>query len=178
MSGKPWSDEQKARASLRMRGKHLSATHRAAISRGQMGNRRGPEVGEKIRSKHLGRIGTLEDRFWRLVDSSGGTDACWPWLGRRDEDGYGMTIGKRPPERVAHRMAFLLTYGPIPKGLLGCHSCDNPWCCNPLHTFIGSNADNARDRCAKGRSASLSGINNPMFEKTISRERNQDGTFI
>ena len=28
--------------------------------------------------------------FWSLVDVSGGPDACWPWIGTTDRDGYGI----------------------------------------------------------------------------------------
>jgi DNA invertase Pin-like site-specific DNA recombinase len=38
--------------------------------------------------------------------------------------------------------------------MLVCHHCDNPPCCEPTHLFLGTNADNIRDRQQKGRGAS------------------------
>ncbi len=50
-----------------------------------------------------------------------------------------------------HRIAYELTYGPIPPGLLVCHRCDNPPCCRPDHLFLGDKRANALDCVAKGR---------------------------
>jgi hypothetical protein len=88
--------------------------------------------------------------LWDRIDQSGGPDACWPWTGNRRPDGYGR-LGVRGSAYYAHRLAYASTFGPIPDGMLVCHRCDNPSCCNPAHLFVGTDADNQRDAAAKGR---------------------------
>lgn len=94
-------------------------------------------------------------RFWSRVDKSGGPDACWPWTRGCFSFGYGQ-IRIQSKARVAHRLAWELTHGPIPNSLFVLHHCDNPPCCNPgpKHLFLGTQKDNIRDAASKGRMAS------------------------
>ena len=54
-----------------------------------------------------------------------------------------------------NRIAWVFEHGSIPDGLLVCHRCDNPPCCNPSHLFVGTYADNVRDMIVKGRNSRL-----------------------
>jgi hypothetical protein len=97
----------------------------------------------------------LAERLAAQIDSSL-LDGCWPWRGDCSDSGYGRirvgsaADGTRRME-LAHRVKWRITFGDIPDGLDVLHKCDNPPCCRPDHLFLGTNADNMRDRDAKGR---------------------------
>lgn len=88
---------------------------------------------------------TLEERFWEKVDKKN-SDVCWNWLAAIDHLGYGK-FNYPEANNYAHRTSWILTYGPIPKGLWILHKCDNPRCVNPNigHLYLGTPTDNERD---------------------------------
>ncbi len=89
-------------------------------------------------------------RFWDKVDKSGD---CWLWTAGTNGQ-YG-SFGRGTREQgkeLAHRMAYELTHGSIPKGLFVRHTCDTPLCCNPAHLELGTHVDNMHDMHARGRS--------------------------
>lgn len=78
---------------------------------------------------------------------------CLLWLGVvHPTGGHGWLryAGRAQP---AHRFSWENSFGPIPAGLKVCHRCDVPSCINPLHLFLGTQADNMRDMTRKGRRA-------------------------
>src|SRR6266581_3341479 len=105
---------------------------------------------------------SLMDRFWSRVDVRD-VAACWSWLAGRATAGYGVVWTGRCVE-LAHRLAYQLTVGPIPDGLVIDHLCSNKVCCNPSHMEPVSRGENraraplagvaelhaAQDRCING----------------------------
>ncbi len=90
-------------------------------------------------------------RFWSKVDKTSG---CWVWTaGRFKPTLYGAFQDEGKAKR-AHRVSWEMTNGEVPDGLDVLHKCDNPPCVKPDHLFLGTQADNNRDRDSKGRQAS------------------------
>lgn len=98
----------------------------------------------------LGPVDSVNSLMSRLVRNGD----CLEFTGCRNADGYG-TLRVRGKMTKAHRFSWELVYGRVPKGLLVCHRCDNPPCCNVEHLFLGTVADNNRDRHSKGRTQNL-----------------------
>ena len=94
--------------------------------------------------KILNSTEILLNRFWSKVNKRG-KDECWMWIAYRYKDGYGR-FRLRSITQYAHRVAWELTNGPIPKGKCILHKCDNKGCVNPNHLYLGTYSDNVYDR--------------------------------
>lgn len=92
------------------------------------------------------------DRILSRLQRSNG---CLEWTGSKAKDGYGHTRFKGRLYST-HRLMWQWMFGPIPEGLHCLHRCDNPACADPDHLFLGTDADNARDRNEKGRTSRVS----------------------
>jgi HNH endonuclease len=97
----------------------------------------------------LSRRTPVTERVWLWITRRG-PDDCWEWAAARSPRGYGKLAVDRKHWR-AHRLVWTLTHGEIPSGMVVCHRCDNPPCCNPSHLFLGTDADNLKDARDKGR---------------------------
>lgn len=97
-------------------------------------------------------------RFMKYVDIQGDH---WIWKGNL-ANGYGVFYLELK-RQGAHRAAYKLFKGDIPKGMCVCHTCDIPLCCNPEHLFLGTHKENMEDRNLKGRAkgGSFPGEHNP-----------------
>lgn len=89
--------------------------------------------------------------FWSRVNK---TDECWEWTRggtvKGSNTGYGR-VSYQNKMHLAHRVAYELTFGLIPEGVLVLHRCDNPPCCNPDHLFLGDHSANMQDMLQKER---------------------------
>lgn len=110
---------------------------------------------------------TLVDlsRFWSKIDTTNHPGGCWIWTANRNRSGYGV-IKWHGRAYYAHRFAYLTFIGPIPDGLLVCHTCDTPACVYPAHLFVGTDLDNQRDKWDKGRGTPMRGENHPEHKLT------------
>ena len=99
------------------------------------------------RKMNKSELERFEDKYTPEPNSG-----CWLWLAS-DFGGFGYgafctadgkTIG-------AHRASWQLHRGPIPKKTMVLHRCDVPFCVNPAHLWLGTQADNVADRSNKRR---------------------------
>lgn len=97
------------------------------------------------------RPGTDPKLYYRFMAKVAVADGCWLWKASRNKDGYGM-IGFRRRSIGAHRVSYVLFRGDQVPGLSVLHTCDVPACVNPFHLYLGTQAQNVRDRVIRGRS--------------------------
>lgn len=103
----------------------------------------------------------FERRFWIKVKKM---DDCWIWVAATNRpNGYGQ-IWINGRNEYAHRVSWVINFGPIKNSMFVLHRCDVPRCVNPEHLFLGHNKDNSYDMVKKGRS--LAGAKNKSAKLT------------
>lgn len=102
--------------------------------------------------KHIESAPELVRRLWgEYKDIS----SCWNWPRSCTRAGYGQISRKIDGSQrllYAHRVAYEIANGSIPKGMEVRHKCDNPACFNPNHLCIGTHAQNMHDMATRRRS--------------------------
>tara|TARA_R110000868_G_scaffold366209_1_gene629127 strand:- start:873 stop:1358 length:486 start_codon:yes stop_codon:yes gene_type:complete len=95
---------------------------------------------------------SLADRFEAKVERIPFM-GCWVWMGAVHERGYGIIGlgGRHLGNERAHRTAYRLYRGEIPKDKIMLHKCGNANCVNPWHLEFGTHKDNAQDTVRMGR---------------------------
>jgi len=106
---------------------------------------------------------SLADRFWPKV-AVGNPDECWMWTATLTPSGYGQLRDAEGKKVNAHRISYILHYGPVPDDCDVCHSCDANCppgdisyrrCVNPAHLWAGTRSENIQDMHRKGRQSRL-----------------------
>lgn len=134
------------------------------------GTLRDVHVARRKAGKTVGRKRMpLADRFWSKVQKT--EDGCWIWTRKLSLEGYGI-FNINGCARKAHRVAFELSKGLIPRGMMVCHTCDVKSCVNPEHLYAGTAADNGRDYAARGKKTS------PKRELVLSDQQVRDIRFM
>lgn len=72
---------------------------------------------------------------------------CWNWSGYCDGKGYGQ-FRLRGQSWWAHRVAYTIAEGAIPRGMQVHHACGNPSCVNPAHLQCVTASENASEGAA------------------------------
>jgi hypothetical protein len=119
----------------------------------------------KYANGHRSKRANLAYALWSHVAITADDNKCWEWLGTLDGSGYGQFSFNGKMQR-SHRVAWMYPNYVIPDGMVICHSCDNPACCNPKHLWLGTNQENMDDMVAKNRSPNSRGERNPNVKLT------------
>ena len=92
------------------------------------------------------RAKSAVERFWARAEKGLTPEDCWQWQGKLSDNGYGILWIKPKPAgpTKAHRFAYELLVGPIPKGLEPDHRCRNRRCVNPDHLELVTHQVNLR----------------------------------
>lgn len=116
----------------------------------------------------------LRSLFWAKVNKFGeipkhvpSVGRCWMWTACTQGNYGKFALFIKPV--AAHRVAYMLFRGEIPRGMFVLHKCDVPLCVRPSHLYIGTHSDNMRDSVNKKRhvdARKLSCIHGHKFTKS------------
>lgn len=106
--------------------------------------------------------GELTEWFFNKLNKL--DSGCWEWTGTTAGAGYG-TFKFMNKRIYTHRFALEYKLGrPIENGMEAGHLCHNMLCCNPVHLYETSHAENMNDMKLAGRQTK--GEKNPVSTLT------------
>ena len=102
------------------------------------------------------------DSRYEIISETG----CWIWTGaltHHRTHRYGNLPNGKCNNIKAHRYSAARFLGvDLSSSDFVCHKCDVTECVNPNHLYVGSAADNCRDRDRRGKHVSFKGEEHPM----------------
>jgi hypothetical protein len=110
-------------------------------------------------------INTAKNRFFAkiLLPNKNG---CMEYIGAISKTTGYVNFGFNYKSYLGHRFSYELFIGKIGKNLQVLHRCDNRICVAPEHLYLGTQADNIRDMCAKKRNKPCLGEDSPHAKIT------------
>jgi hypothetical protein len=105
------------------------------------------------------------ERFWAKIDKNG-PDGCWLWRGSIIRGDY-LVFSLHRKMRVARRIMWQVTHGPIEEGYSVFYNCGNPICINPAHLFLDTFRVRANSERLKER-----------FWKKVQRGEGEDDCWV
>lgn len=119
--------------------------------------------------KHLKKIISIfKDAHVKLPSG------CWGWNRYIHPDGYGLLccyMRKSSYTLRAHRVSYELFKGAVPKDKHVLHQCDNRYCCNPNHLYLGTDKDNALDIIQRGHNPGWIQKGDRVWAKLVSENK-------
>jgi len=114
-----------------------------------------------------GRERATEGPAQALAMRSRNEGSCRIWTGGGTDNGYGVvTVGGR--SRLAHRVAYELSNGPIPDGMVIDHACHSRACIEPAHLRAVTQKQNLENN-GKPNRRNKSGVRGVYWSATSSK---------
>jgi hypothetical protein len=99
---------------------------------------------------------------------------CWIWMKGCNSAGYGV-VTVNGLQKLAHKVSKSFECEDAIKSNVDvCHTCDNTYCINPNHLFLGDRSANMQDCSNKGRHVGNSRLTDEQVAEI--RQQYKDGT--